>query len=171
VLSNGYGSNSPLTPSARISALNIVSDLLRKVGVSYSFSPFQLLCLPFVAVFPRHLLCRLSLHRLWSQSSLPAGTSPRTRKPGRRMLSTTATCWMQTQPATRRRSIRHILTKREYNFDTSDVIAWLLIKVQTERCGDWKGWKTETCAFCPSRTEAVTFPALILGNRSSFACK
>lgn len=32
VLSNGYGSNSPLTPSARISALNIVSDLLRKVG-------------------------------------------------------------------------------------------------------------------------------------------
>ncbi|XP_058477982.1 nuclear distribution protein nudE-like 1-A isoform X1 [Solea solea] len=32
VLPNGYGSNSPLTPSARISALNIVSDLLRKVG-------------------------------------------------------------------------------------------------------------------------------------------
>uniref|UniRef100_A0A3Q0RS06 NudE neurodevelopment protein 1-like 1a n=1 Tax=Amphilophus citrinellus TaxID=61819 RepID=A0A3Q0RS06_AMPCI len=32
LLSNGYGSNSPLTPSARISALNIVSDLLRKVG-------------------------------------------------------------------------------------------------------------------------------------------
>ncbi|XP_034049696.1 nuclear distribution protein nudE-like 1-A isoform X2 [Thalassophryne amazonica] len=32
VLSNGYGTNSPLTPSARISALNIVSDLLRKVG-------------------------------------------------------------------------------------------------------------------------------------------
>ncbi|XP_067344393.1 nuclear distribution protein nudE-like 1-A isoform X5 [Channa argus] len=32
VLSNGYGNNSPLTPSARISALNIVSDLLRKVG-------------------------------------------------------------------------------------------------------------------------------------------
>uniref|UniRef100_A0A3Q3W0J8 NUDE domain-containing protein n=1 Tax=Mola mola TaxID=94237 RepID=A0A3Q3W0J8_MOLML len=33
VLSNGYGgSSSPLTPSARISALNIVSDLLRKVG-------------------------------------------------------------------------------------------------------------------------------------------
>lgn len=31
-LSNSYGSNSPLTPSARISALNIVSDLLRKVG-------------------------------------------------------------------------------------------------------------------------------------------
>ncbi|KAM4624194.1 nuclear distribution protein nudE-like 1-A isoform 2-T2 [Polymixia lowei] len=31
-LSNGCGSNSPLTPSARISALNIVSDLLRKVG-------------------------------------------------------------------------------------------------------------------------------------------
>ncbi|XP_061782897.1 nuclear distribution protein nudE-like 1-B [Nerophis lumbriciformis] len=28
-----YGSNSPLTPSARMSALNIVSDLLRKVGV------------------------------------------------------------------------------------------------------------------------------------------
>lgn len=38
VLSNGYGSNSPLTPSARISALNIVSDLLRKVGVSQSIS-------------------------------------------------------------------------------------------------------------------------------------
>ncbi|XP_061612172.1 nuclear distribution protein nudE-like 1-A isoform X3 [Phyllopteryx taeniolatus] len=35
VLANaaGYASNSPLTPSARISALNIVSDLLRKVGV------------------------------------------------------------------------------------------------------------------------------------------
>lgn len=32
VISNGFGSNSPLTPSARISALNIVSDLLRKVG-------------------------------------------------------------------------------------------------------------------------------------------
>ncbi|XP_013870238.1 nuclear distribution protein nudE-like 1-A isoform X2 [Austrofundulus limnaeus] len=32
VLSNGYSSNSPLTPSARISALNIVSDLLQKVG-------------------------------------------------------------------------------------------------------------------------------------------
>ncbi|CAB1434248.1 unnamed protein product [Pleuronectes platessa] len=31
-LSNCYDSNSPLTPSARISALNIVSDLLRKVG-------------------------------------------------------------------------------------------------------------------------------------------
>lgn len=31
-LTNGYG-NSPLTPSARISALNIVGDLLRKVGV------------------------------------------------------------------------------------------------------------------------------------------
>ncbi|XP_061563995.1 nuclear distribution protein nudE-like 1-A isoform X2 [Cololabis saira] len=32
VLCNSYSSNSPLTPSARISALNIVSDLLRKVG-------------------------------------------------------------------------------------------------------------------------------------------
>lgn len=32
-LHSGYG-NSPLTPSARISALNIVGDLLRKVGVS-----------------------------------------------------------------------------------------------------------------------------------------
>ncbi|XP_054624225.1 nuclear distribution protein nudE-like 1-B [Dunckerocampus dactyliophorus] len=32
-LSTFYGTNSPLTPSARISALNIVSDLLRKVGV------------------------------------------------------------------------------------------------------------------------------------------
>ncbi|TNN03337.1 hypothetical protein fugu_000366 [Takifugu bimaculatus] len=31
-LSIAYSSNSPLTPSARISALNIVSDLLRKVG-------------------------------------------------------------------------------------------------------------------------------------------
>lgn len=30
---NGFGA-SPLTPSARISALNIVGDLLRKVGVS-----------------------------------------------------------------------------------------------------------------------------------------
>lgn len=29
---NGFGT-SPLTPSARISALNIVGDLLRKVGV------------------------------------------------------------------------------------------------------------------------------------------
>ncbi|KAG7280674.1 hypothetical protein CRUP_023293 [Coryphaenoides rupestris] len=33
-LPNGCGSNSPLTPSARISALNIVSDLLRKVGLA-----------------------------------------------------------------------------------------------------------------------------------------
>lgn len=33
-LHTGYGS-SPLTPSARISALNIVGDLLRKVGVSF----------------------------------------------------------------------------------------------------------------------------------------
>lgn len=41
-LSNGYGSNSPLTPSARISALNIVSDLLRKVGVSHFFSELVL---------------------------------------------------------------------------------------------------------------------------------
>ncbi|XP_061666496.1 nuclear distribution protein nudE-like 1-B isoform X2 [Syngnathoides biaculeatus] len=32
-LSTSYAGNSPLTPSARISALNIVSDLLRKVGV------------------------------------------------------------------------------------------------------------------------------------------
>lgn len=32
-LHTAYGS-SPLTPSARISALNIVGDLLRKVGVS-----------------------------------------------------------------------------------------------------------------------------------------
>ncbi|KAF7203576.1 nuclear distribution protein nudE-like 1-A isoform X1 [Nothobranchius furzeri] len=32
VLSAGYGSNCPLTPSARISALNIVNDLLQKVG-------------------------------------------------------------------------------------------------------------------------------------------
>ncbi|KAM9831992.1 nuclear distribution protein nudE-like 1-A [Neosynchiropus ocellatus] len=31
-LANTFGSSSPLTPSARISALNIVSDLLRKVG-------------------------------------------------------------------------------------------------------------------------------------------
>ncbi|KAJ8283476.1 hypothetical protein COCON_G00023260 [Conger conger] len=32
VLANGCGGGSPLTPSARISALNIVGDLLRKVG-------------------------------------------------------------------------------------------------------------------------------------------
>lgn len=38
VLSNG---NSPLTPSARISALNIVSDLLRKVGVSHRIRRFS----------------------------------------------------------------------------------------------------------------------------------
>lgn len=38
-LSMTYGSNSPLTPSARISALNIVSDLLRKVGVSPPILP------------------------------------------------------------------------------------------------------------------------------------
>ena len=30
----GGNGNAPLTPSARISALNIVGDLLRKVGVS-----------------------------------------------------------------------------------------------------------------------------------------
>ena len=38
-LSNGCGSNSPLTPSARLSALNIVGDLLRKVGVRSWPSP------------------------------------------------------------------------------------------------------------------------------------
>ena len=32
----------PLTPSARISALNIVGDLLRKVGVSISFPCYHL---------------------------------------------------------------------------------------------------------------------------------
>lgn len=41
----GYGS-SPLTPSARISALNIVGDLLRKVGVSVRL--FCLICLSFL---------------------------------------------------------------------------------------------------------------------------
>ena len=33
-LTNHTGTGTPLTPSARISALNIVGDLLRKVGVS-----------------------------------------------------------------------------------------------------------------------------------------
>uniref|UniRef100_A0A3Q1GGY8 NudE neurodevelopment protein 1-like 1a n=1 Tax=Acanthochromis polyacanthus TaxID=80966 RepID=A0A3Q1GGY8_9TELE len=58
VLSNGYGSNSPLTPSARISALNIVSDLLRKVGVSRSFLLFILLAsnLCFFSCF----VCKIS---------------------------------------------------------------------------------------------------------------
>lgn len=36
-LTNGCG-NSSLTPSARISALNIVGDLLRKVGVDIPFN-------------------------------------------------------------------------------------------------------------------------------------
>ena len=44
-LHSGYGS-SPLTPSARISALNIVGDLLRKVGVSeIIWSQTRRLCL------------------------------------------------------------------------------------------------------------------------------
>ena len=38
----GYGS-SPLTPSARISALNIVGDLLRKVGVSTNYQGLSIL--------------------------------------------------------------------------------------------------------------------------------
>ncbi len=37
------GSSTPLTPSARISALNIVGDLLRKVGVSVQVSPGKIL--------------------------------------------------------------------------------------------------------------------------------
>ena len=36
-LSRTNSSSNPMTPSARISALNIVSDLLRKVGVSRKF--------------------------------------------------------------------------------------------------------------------------------------
>uniref|UniRef100_A0A3Q3JP82 NUDE domain-containing protein n=1 Tax=Monopterus albus TaxID=43700 RepID=A0A3Q3JP82_MONAL len=130
VLPNGYGSNSPLTPSARISALNIVSDLLRKVGVSHSVSIpvflYQVSCsLPLhhklylgspccsAAKEKQHHLLFMSPHRLWSLNSLLAGTLPRTRKPGRRVLSTTAMRSTQTQPSTRSCYIHRILTKRK----------------------------------------------------------
>lgn len=110
-LSIAYSSNSPLTPSARISALNIVSDLLRKVGVSPPFRP------PFL---PLPLPCPLlplhhCFHRLWSRSWRPAGTSPRTRGRGKRSLWTTATCSTPTRPAKRfSPSIRPILRRREW---------------------------------------------------------
>lgn len=45
-LHTGFGS-SPLTPSARISALNIVGDLLRKVGVSVVYNCFAHACCLF----------------------------------------------------------------------------------------------------------------------------
>lgn len=48
---NGFGA-SPLTPSARISALNIVGDLLRKVGVSSQlFSPRYLTATVLISEF------------------------------------------------------------------------------------------------------------------------
>lgn len=136
-LSNGYGGNSPLTPSARISALNIVSDLLRKVGVSHSFLwarasrsqisvSLSLLCWALRRKSLSFHCSRgassfslfTSPHRLWSPSSPLAGTLPRTRERGRRTLWTTATRSTQTQPTTRSRSTRHILTKREWNRKT-----------------------------------------------------
>ena len=39
---NAASGQTPLTPSARISALNIVGDLLRKVGVSKQFAYFTI---------------------------------------------------------------------------------------------------------------------------------
>ena len=48
----------PLTPSARISALNIVGDLLRKVGVSISSPLLPLSLLNNIAANLKH---RLSL--------------------------------------------------------------------------------------------------------------
>lgn len=56
-----------------------------------------------------------SHHRLWSQNSLPAETLPRTRKPGRRLLSTTATHSTPTPPTTPSRCTHLISTKREWN--------------------------------------------------------
>lgn len=123
VLSNGYGSNSPLTPSARISALNIVSDLLRKVGVSLISVPvFLFICqvsglctveTQSVSTVKLNHRLLLSRHRLWSQNLLLAETLPRTRKPGRRTVSTTATRSTQTRPTSPSRSTRRISTKRE----------------------------------------------------------
>lgn len=138
VLSNGCGSNSPLTPSARISALNIVSDLLRKVGVSHSFSerqhtfnidanPASLLTQSLRLYYKRyvervshlspgqlsHCLSAFVSLRLWSLSLRPAGTLPRNRGLGRFMpmrmeMSSTAT--RQSSPS---HSTRRTLTKRE----------------------------------------------------------
>jgi hypothetical protein len=46
------GQNIPLTPPARISAMNIVGDLLRKVGVSVSADNVeQLAVLVYVSLF------------------------------------------------------------------------------------------------------------------------
>lgn len=69
VLSNGYGGNSALTPSARISALNIVSDLLRKVGVSHSVSDSQNMenSPSFQCEGEHHLLFYISLQALESK--------------------------------------------------------------------------------------------------------
>lgn len=77
-------------------------------------------------LFPLHLLCP---HRLSSRSSPPAGTLPKTRKLGRRSLSTTATRWMQTTP---KRSIRHILIKREWKHIQSVVLLPITV---TCKCG------------------------------------
>ena len=121
-LSNGFGSNTPLTPSARISALNIVSDLLRKVGVSQSswlpvFRFSLSLESPHLSLISYLFEC---VHlRLWSRSWPPAGTLPRTRKQGRRTLWTTATCSTQTRLTTHNHSTRRILTKREWNQNVS----------------------------------------------------
>lgn len=71
-LSNGYGSNSPLTPSARISALNIVSDLLRKVGVSKTLT-HELegvkitFYSPSLSFYPPHISVKISLQALESK--------------------------------------------------------------------------------------------------------
>lgn len=78
------------------------------------------------SIFPLHLLCP---HRLSSRSSPPAGTLPKTRKLGRRSLSTTATRWMQTTP---KRSIRHILIKREWKHIQSVVLLPITV---TCKCG------------------------------------
>lgn len=62
-LTNGCGSSS-LTPSARISALNIVGDLLRKVGVGI-VSPFKQICFFFILLHTALLfdVCALGMTR------------------------------------------------------------------------------------------------------------
>lgn len=126
VLSNGYGSNSPLTPSARISALNIVSDLLRKVGVSaLVYFPLSLrenhhIFISFF-LFLLDFMC-LILHRLWNPNLPLAGTLPRTRRRGRHTRWTTATRSTLTRPATPSCFTHHTLTRRESNTEITHLL-------------------------------------------------
>ena len=61
------GQNIPLTPPARISAMNIVGDLLRKVGVSVSADMYNNLQYWFISLyFICHLFLVLLCYQLWT---------------------------------------------------------------------------------------------------------